>query len=1153
MRERERERERERGNKDLLKMEVDYERTRDRARSFLAAIDELTLFREQLKGSKGGSAGQGNPASAERESLDVALAVAIERLESKFHEVAGELAQRVKDLGNSESLRIKLKHQAELYSSSGNYSEALKDEIEGEYAASKAPQHYNNENERNDARMVGKMLPSPMPMGMRKRELEPKRLVKRSKEELEREADSQVIRDFSKLSTQELDKGVMNMIIRGLVAPDVDLGDAFDHTFFTTMGITPGSFREQKTAKQMLQDYVDAMVAEEQAPGERMMEVVMGAKKKQELEDERSLKYQNVVAESKKRYSMKFLDANKMLPSKRKSLLNDSDKNAKGNRRQLNELEQFFSHHKTFKKAYTTSMNALGDGYLPILQYKFLKTMPEFRLFKAKNSLNWKKIEAFMPRLCKFCKDRGIFLGAVPWRKLAILSVRSSGSTYIESRDNVSHGSSGSSSGGAVSDYELSSVVVNLYELSKELINQKSAVRIQAAYKGFSVRKRYPRKQIMESIWTIQAHIRKKALRKKFEVLMSERKLKSEKDVRKLQGDFKKNWRQYSHSNRTIIHLPSLSLSQEQRITSEHFLTRQFSQFSRLCDLRNPHVNIIFVSPLAIPPDLLGYFLSILQVRGVKDPKLRLKIIVPENLHRLPGHFSLTQALLASPTAYKRLEIAVQGQRAYLMPMRVGKDEQDLSVALKVPILGPTYGVTRHFSTKAGARQLFASADMNVPPGAEIYPATGLEHARSARFLAATKVSPSKDSARSRQMRTNAEKLMALLSSKQREMAAKLVALVRENPFVRKWVFKVNDEYDSRGIAVLDLRKVDPLKDVSKRVEALLSPQDASSIENVIVLLTGVRAGLEGDEHVTGLLETHVHIHNKEVYPTWDSYVRAFASVGGIIEAYPEWVVGSPSANVYIDPLGNIEILSTHEQIFAKDFTFVGASFPQSSVPHLPLAKATMAIAKRCYEEGIIGYFGIDFVALRQEGFLRLWAVDLNLHTTKTQLTFQFFDFVSGGTFNAESGIYSMPYGISYTDSSNVNNDPSSALAHDGSRRCYVMTDFVSSSRFEGLQLKTFFKDCRNLGLTYDVGECTGTVFHVIDTLSTGVLSIFSAGHTVVDSMKEASRTLSVLARRFGQTVSRGGANENESFHRIYSTLRFIADKLRAPVREFSH
>ena len=153
---------------------------------------------------------------------------------------------------------------------------------------------------------------------------------------------------------------------------------------------------------------------------------------------------------------------------------------------------------------------------------------------------------------------------------------------------------------------------------------------------------------------------------------------------------------------------------------------------------------------------------------------------------------------------------------------------------------------------------------------------------------------------------------------------------------------------------------------------------------------------------------------------------------------------------------------------------------------------------------------------------------------------------LSGGSFNPESGTYLMPYGISYMADQHGKESEVSA-SNLASRRSYVMTDFVSSSRFEGLQLKTFFKDCRNLGLTYDIGECTGTAFNVIDTTSAGVLSIFSSGFTIIDAMKEASRTLSVLARRFGQNVSRGGGKDAESFHRIYSTFRFIADKLRSP------
>ena len=59
-----------------------------------------------------------------------------------------------------------------------------------------------------------------------------------------------------------------------------------------------------------------------------------------------------------------------------------------------------------------------------------------------------------------------------------------------------------------------------------------------------------------------------------------------------------------------------------------------------------------------------------------------------------------------------------------------------------------------------------------------------------------------------------------------------------------------------------------------------------------------------------------------------------------------------------------------------------------------------------CFRSGIIGHVGIDFVALREEGMLRLRAVDLNLSLTSTQAAFKLFDFVCGGAFDPKQGTY---------------------------------------------------------------------------------------------------------------------------------------------------
>ena len=50
-----------------------------------------------------------------------------------------------------------------------------------------------------------------------------------------------------------------------------------------------------------------------------------------------------------------------------------------------------------------------------------------------------------------------------------------------------------------------------------------------------------------------------------------------------------------------------------------------------------------------------------------------------------------------------------------------------------------------------------------------------------------------------------------------------------------------------------------------------------------------------------------------------------------------------------------------------------------------------------CFRSGIIGHVGMDFLALRENGNLRLWAVDLNLHLTATQASFKVFHFVCRG------------------------------------------------------------------------------------------------------------------------------------------------------------
>ena len=60
-------------------------------------------------------------------------------------------------------------------------------------------------------------------------------------------------------------------------------------------------------------------------------------------------------------------------------------------------------------------------------------------------------------------------------------------------------------------------------------------------------------------------------------------------------------------------------------------------------------------------------------------------------------------------------------------------------------------------------------------------------------------------------------------------------------------------------------------------------------------------------------------------------------------------VIGSPSVNLFIDPLGGVRLISSHEQMFCPPYRAIGSSFPQSSVPSVPLSQAALAVGRACY------------------------------------------------------------------------------------------------------------------------------------------------------------------------------------------------------------
>ncbi len=87
---------------------------------------------------------------------------------------------------------------------------------------------------------------------------------------------------------------------------------------------------------------------------------------------------------------------------------------------------------------------------------------------------------------------------------------------------------------------------------------------------------------------------------------------------REMMDDFKAKWPTIRSQKRIEIHINSLSIYELQRISMNKFLQRENSQLARVLAVRDPNVEVIYVSPFQMTSDVLGYYFKILEIGDVE-------------------------------------------------------------------------------------------------------------------------------------------------------------------------------------------------------------------------------------------------------------------------------------------------------------------------------------------------------------------------------------------------------------------------------------------------------------------------------------------------------------------------------------------------------
>ena len=115
---------------------------------------------------------------------------------------------------------------------------------------------------------------------------------------------------------------------------------------------------------------------------------------------------------------------------------------------------------------------------------------------------------------------------------------------------------------------------------------------------------------------------------------------------------------------------------------------------------------------------------------------------------------------------------------------------------------------------------------------------------------------------------------------------------------------------------------------------------------------------------------------------TWDAYLKKFRAMEGIVEEFLEGKSKrSPSAQFRVDPTGNLEVISTHDQVLGGENAqvFLGCRFPADAAYRLAIQEEGFRAAQVLVGKGVLGRFGIDFISIQEGDSWRHYAIEINL------------------------------------------------------------------------------------------------------------------------------------------------------------------------------
>jgi hypothetical protein len=294
------------------------------------------------------------------------------------------------------------------------------------------------------------------------------------------------------------------------------------------------------------------------------------------------------------------------------------------------------------------------------------------------------------------------------------------------------------------------------------------------------------------------------------------------------------------------------------------------------------------------------------------------------------------------------------------------------------------------------------------------------------------------------------------------DLLAATIRMRTERPAIAEIIVKLNEGVSGEGNAIV-------------RLEDLPAPS----------------APTERDE-IAGRLRT---MSFEQPDMPFDGYMAKLAERGGIVEERITGIeVRSPSVQLRVTPVGEVELLSTHDQVLGgpSGQSYLGCRFPADFGYARAISAEAEKVGRRLAREGVTGRFAIDFVAVKDtSGGWTPYAIEINLRKGGTTHPFLTLQFLTDGRYDPNTALFLTPA---------------------GREKHLVATDHLESPLLRGLSIDDLFDIVARHGLHFDQARQSGVVFHMISCLTEhGRVGLTAVGDTPAQADATYQRAEKIL------------------------------------------